>query len=116
VSANGRLLERDDVRNVNVTIMRTVQARSLALAPATAPRLVELHRPVEAESTVRDAIDRELSSPTQRRSEHPRQPSRTTMSSKPAAEAAILRAARFMIAGAVELGSALPRMPSGFRR
>jgi hypothetical protein len=52
----GRLIEKDEVKAMNCAIMRTVQARLLAVPNSTAPRLLELHRPVEAEGIVRDAI------------------------------------------------------------
>ena len=52
----GRLIEKDEVKAMNCAIMRTVQARLLAVPATTAPRLVELHRPMEAEAIVRDAI------------------------------------------------------------
>jgi phage terminase Nu1 subunit (DNA packaging protein) len=52
----GELLEKTDVINMNVAIMTTVKNRLLAVPVATAPRLMELHRPQEAESVVRDAI------------------------------------------------------------
>jgi hypothetical protein len=52
----GELLAKGDVKAMGVSIMRTVQARLLAVAPATAPRLLALHRPMEAEAIVRDAI------------------------------------------------------------
>ena len=52
----GELLAKDDVKVMNVAIMHTVKARLLAVPNSTAPRLLELHRPVEAESIVREAI------------------------------------------------------------
>jgi hypothetical protein len=52
----GELLEKTDVTNMNVSIMTVVKNRLLAVPAATAPRLIELHRPQEAESVVRDAI------------------------------------------------------------
>jgi hypothetical protein len=52
----GELLAKDDVKVMNVAIMHTVKARLLAVPNSTAPRLVELHRPMEAEAIVRDAI------------------------------------------------------------
>jgi hypothetical protein len=52
----GNLIEKDEITAMNCSIMHTVKARLLAVPNSTAPRLLELHRPVEAESIVREAI------------------------------------------------------------
>jgi phage terminase Nu1 subunit (DNA packaging protein) len=57
----GELLEKADVTNLNVGIMRTVRDRLLATPPAVAVRLIELRRPQEAEAIVREGIVAALS-------------------------------------------------------
>jgi len=52
----GRLLEKDDVRNMNVSIAHTIKARLLAVPRATAPRLVGLSHASQAEGVTMDAI------------------------------------------------------------
>jgi phage terminase Nu1 subunit (DNA packaging protein) len=52
----GELLEKADVVGMNVEIMTVVRNRLLGVPSVTAPRLMELHRPYEAETVVRDAI------------------------------------------------------------
>jgi phage terminase Nu1 subunit (DNA packaging protein) len=52
----GRLLERDHVRHMNVSIAHTIKARLLAVPRATAPRLVGLAHATQAEAVTMDAI------------------------------------------------------------
>jgi len=52
----GKLLEKDEVRKMNVTIAHTIKARLLAVPRATAPRLVGLSHASQAEGVTMDAI------------------------------------------------------------
>jgi hypothetical protein len=56
----GRLLLKDDVISLNVSIVHVVKSRLLSTPTSIAPRLVELHRAAEAEAIVRDAITEAL--------------------------------------------------------
>jgi phage terminase Nu1 subunit (DNA packaging protein) len=52
----GRLLDRDAVRDMNVGIASTIKARLLAVPRATAPRLLGLSHASQAEAVTTDAI------------------------------------------------------------
>jgi hypothetical protein len=52
----GRLLDKDDVRSMNVTIASNVKTRLLNVAPALAPRLTGLRSPAEGQALVDEAI------------------------------------------------------------
>ena len=52
----GRLLDKDDVRSMNVTIASTIKARMLNVAPSLAPRLTGLRSPAEGQALVDEAI------------------------------------------------------------
>jgi hypothetical protein len=52
----GSLLQKDHVRSMNTDIMAVVRTRLLATPTSLAPRLLELHRPQEAETIVRNGI------------------------------------------------------------
>ena len=56
----GELLEKSDVRSMNVTIARTVMQRLMAVPASIAARLIGLHRAAEAEAIVRPAIEEAL--------------------------------------------------------
>jgi phage terminase Nu1 subunit (DNA packaging protein) len=52
----GRLLEKEQVRSMNVSIATTIKNRLLAVPRATAPRLLHLTHASEAEAVTTDAI------------------------------------------------------------
>jgi hypothetical protein len=59
----GRLLDRDAVRDMNVGIASTIKTRLLNVAPSLAPRLTGLRSPAEGQALVDEAITAALTEP-----------------------------------------------------
>jgi phage terminase Nu1 subunit (DNA packaging protein) len=52
----GRLLDRDDVRSMNISIASTVKARMLSVGSRVAPSIIGLRSPAEAQAIVDEAV------------------------------------------------------------